>query len=90
MARDGRQAGTKAMIGLLHLGRRHGQDRLRAAIAQALALGCRDAAAVQHLLGASELTRDQPAVLEVGALAAFERPLPRVHEYDELLVGGAR
>jgi transposase len=90
MAREGRQAGTKAMIGLLHLGRRHGQDRLRAAIAQALALGCRDAAAVQHLLGASELTRDQPAVLEVGALAAFERPLPRVHEYDELLVGGAR
>jgi len=90
MARRGQQAGTKEMIGLLQLGRTHGQERLRGAIEEALALGCRDAAAVQHLMSASELGREQPAVLDIGPLAAFERPLPQVREYDQLLVGGIR
>jgi transposase len=89
MARRGQQAGTKEMIGLLQLGRRHGQERLRAAIEEALALGCRDAAAVQHLMSARELERKQPVVLDIGPLVAFERPLPQVHEYDQLLAGGA-
>jgi hypothetical protein len=90
MARSGRQAGTKEMIGLLQLGRRYGQEQLRAAIERALTLGCRDAAAVQHLLTARELEREQPMVLPLGALAAFERPLPQVSEYDQLLAGGVR
>ncbi len=88
--RRGQQAGTKEMIGLLQLGRRHGQERLRAAIEEALALGCRDAAAVQHLMSASALTRAQPVVLDLGPLVAFERPLPEVREYDQLLAGGVR
>lgn len=90
MERHGQQAGTKEMIGLLQLGRQHGQERLQAAIEAALALGCGDAAAVEHLLGASTLTREPAAVLDIGALVAFERPLPQVREYDQLLTGGPR
>lgn len=89
LERHGRSGGTKAMIGLLQLGRTHGQERLRVAVETALALGCSDSAAVQHLLATPMLTRAQPAELpDLGLLARFERPLPAVDAYDELLVGG--
>ena len=92
MERHGRQHGTKAMIELLQLGSRHGYDRLRTAIESALQLGCLDAAAARHLMVSHELTHERPVVLlELGALTRYERPLPRVHAYDDLLVaGGAR
>lgn len=85
IARHGRQAGTKEMIGLLHLGRVHGQAMLLAAIDAALVLGCTDEAAVRHLVTAQQLERARPAVIDAGALAQFERPLPTVSEYDQLL-----
>lgn len=86
--RHGRSPGTKAMIGLLQLGRRHGQERLRRAIETALALGCHDAAAVQHLLLTPDLARPPAQMIEIGVLRQFERPLPTVDAYDQLLVGG--
>lgn len=89
MARHGRQAGTKAMIGLLQLGRVHGQAALRGAIEAALALGCTDSAAVEHLLTARHLARTSPTPVCVEALAAFERPAPVVTEYDQLLATAA-
>ena len=85
MARLGTQAGTREMIGLLQLGRVHGQAALRRAIEAALALGVQDSAAVRHLLATPALERTQPAALEVGALAIFERPLPELGAYDTLL-----
>jgi transposase len=92
--RHGRSAGTKAMVELLQLGRTHGQLALRGAIDAALVLGCTDEAAVRHLVGAQSLERTPPQAVEVGALAQFERPLPAVGEYDQLLapqgVGVAR
>jgi transposase len=89
-SRQGPQPGTKAMIELLQLGRQHGPDRLRAAIEQALALGCPDAAAVRHLVLAPSLARPTaPALADLGALARFERPLPTVTAYDQLLLAGA-
>jgi hypothetical protein len=88
MERYGRQRGTKELIALLQLGRSYGQEKLRAAIEAALALGCGDSAAVHYLLSADQLERATPAPLAVGALAAFERPLPGVADYDRLLVGG--
>jgi hypothetical protein len=88
--RRGEQGGTRDMIKLLQLGRRHGRRRLRAAIEEALAMGCGDAAAVEHLMGARQLARSRPASLDVGALTAFERPVPTVTEYDRLLTGGTR
>lgn len=97
IAREGRQAGTRAMIGLVQLGRRHGAEALRAAIETALALGCGDAAAVQHLLAARQLAqhpRTQPGADEiaVGRLSQYDRALPELRGYDQLLgaVAGAR
>ncbi len=91
MERQGRQLGTKAMIELLQLGGRHGHARLRKAIEAALQLGCTDAAAVRHLMTAADLVHQRPALLvEIGsALSQYERPLPHLCAYDELLVAGA-
>lgn len=84
--RHGRGGGTRQMIDLLILGRTCGQERLRAAVEQALALGCADGSAVAYLLSAKVTCRPSPAPLEdVGRLAAFERPLPDVADYDRLL-----
>ena len=83
--RHGRQAGTKAMIELLQLGRAHGAAALRRAIETALTLGCTDAGAVRHLVTARALDRTPAEAIDVGALARFERPLPTVGEYDQLL-----
>jgi hypothetical protein len=90
MARQGRQAGTKAMVELVQLGRTYGHARLRAAIEAALALGCTDSAAVRHLVAAADQEHAPPASLEVGPLAQFARPLPDVTPYDQLLAGGER
>jgi hypothetical protein len=92
MERHGRQHGTKAMIELLQLGSRHGYDQLRTAIESALQLGCIDAAAVRHLMVSDELAHQRPVrLLDLGELTRYERPLPHVHAYDDLLVaGGAR
>ncbi|MEW5837151.1 MAG: IS21 family transposase [Pseudomonadota bacterium] len=85
MARLGKQSGTREMIGLLQLGRVHGQAALGRAIAEALALGVQDSAAVRHLLTTPQLERPRPEVIDVGALGAFERPLPDMAPYDCLL-----
>ena len=68
MQRQGTQAGTKAMIGLLQLGRTHGQAALTRVIEEALRLGVYDSAAVQHLLETPQLARTQAALLDVGVL----------------------
>ena len=88
MERYGPQKGTKELIELLQLGRTYGQEKLRAAVEGALALGCGDSAVVRYLLRAHQLERTTPAPLAIGALAAFERPQPVVTDYDLLLIGG--
>ena len=88
MQRYGKQEGTKEMILLLQLARTHGQQRLQGAIEATLALGCQDSAAVRHLLAAAQLERMPVAPLQLGLLARFDRPMPKVTDYDRLLVGG--
>jgi hypothetical protein len=73
------------MIELLALGKRHGWNRLKHAVEESLALGCTDAAAVQHLVTANELVRSRSEPFEVGGLQRYDRPLPQMHEYDLLL-----
>jgi transposase len=85
--RHGRQKGTKEMIALLQLGRKHGQERLRTAVETALTAGCQDPAAIQHLLEAPALTRAAPVMLDIDALLPFDRPMPSVMVYDQLLAG---
>lgn len=87
--RHGAQAGTRAMIELLGLGKRHGWDRLQRAVEESLALGCTDAAAVRHLVTADELTRAPSEPFPLGALECYDRPLPQMQEYDLLLGHGA-
>ena len=83
--RHGKHSGTREMVELLTLGKRHGWDRLQQAVEKALALSCTDAAAVRHLLTAAELGRPHPALLELNGLERYERPLPQMNEYDQLL-----
>jgi transposase len=83
--RHGPQAGTRAMIELLTLGKDHGWDRLKRAIEESLALGCTDAAAVRHLVTANELIRSRTEPFELGGLEQYDRPLPKMQEYDLLL-----
>jgi hypothetical protein len=50
-----------------------------------MALGCADVAAIRHLLMADELQHAAVTAVEIGALAAYERPLPTMAEYNQLL-----
>lgn len=91
MTRQGKQPGTKAMVELLQLGRIHGETALRGALETALALGCHDVAAVRHLLVTRELAQQhqRPEALDavaVGTLAQYDRPLPDMGAYDQLLL----
>ncbi len=85
IGRHGKQSGTRQMIQVLGLAKQHGHERLRAAIESALALGCSDAAAIRHLVTAADLTHARTAIIEVGDLSRFERPLPVIAHYDGLL-----
>ena len=88
MDRHGKQSGTKQMIEMLKLVRQYGHDRLRQAIEKALATGCTDPAAVRHLLHAGELNHLICEAIDVGLLERYERPLPVMNEYDQLLMAG--
>jgi hypothetical protein len=91
MARYGKQHGTRQMVGLLKLGQQYGRSKLQESIEAALAAGCSDAAAVEHLLHPDELRRGGCDAIEVGLLERYARPLPVMTEYDQLLtLGGAR
>lgn len=86
--RHGAPAGTRLMIELVQLGRQYGYEQLSKAIATALELGATDAAAVRYLLSAPSLQPPAAAVLPAAALGSLEhyqRPLPVVGVYDQLL-----
>ena len=86
--RYGRQNGTRQMIDLLALGKTHGRSRLEQAVEQALSLGSCDVGAVRHLLTADTLHRPPCEAIELGSLDRYERPLPVMNNYDQLLAGG--
>jgi transposase len=83
--RHGKASGTRQMIQVLSLIRPHGHARVRAAVEEALALSCADAAAVRHLVEAVDLTHARSALIELEALSRFERPQPVMTDYDGLL-----
>lgn len=87
--RQGKQAGIRAMVDLLQLGRSHGYATLRQAVEKALALGCSDASAIRYLL-LHPTAEQPPATLPLealGELSRYERPLPEMSGYDLLLEG---
>jgi transposase len=87
--RHGRQNGTRAMVALVMLGREFGHDRLRGAVASAVAMGACDVAAVRYLLTETALHKTRPEPIEVGDLARYDRPMPTVADYDALLLADA-
>ena len=82
------KSGTKQMIDLLKLSQKYGHQKLRDAIELALATGCYDTAAVRHLLDGDELRHVSCEAIDVGYLERYARPLPVMHEYDQLLTAG--
>ncbi len=84
--RQGKSAGTRAMVELLELGRQLGYERLARTIDQALELGLSDPAAIRHLLGRPATV--PPALSDEPAKwSQYRRPLPLLNRYDELLAG---
>jgi transposase len=84
--RHGKASGTRLMIQIVGLVKQYGHIRLQEAIEKALSTGCSDVAAVHHLVCAGELARYAPEDMELKAeLIRFERPLPVMNQYDQLL-----
>jgi transposase len=88
--RHGKRNGTKQMIELLTLGKEHGRVKLQQAVERCLSLDCCDVAAVEHFLHAEMWRRPACEPIDIGALNRYERPLPLMNSYDELLAGGMR
>ena len=82
--RHGRQPGTRAMVELVRIGREAGYEKLTTAIEEALEMGCADVAAIRHLMMSDQLRHTVGEAIEIGTLAAYERPLPSMIEYDQL------
>jgi hypothetical protein len=72
------------MIGLLQLIAMHGNSQVRAAVETALACGSSDAMTVRHLLRVDMHSEHNVAPL-FGSGIGFERPLPKLDIYDQLL-----
>ena len=86
--KQGRQASARAMVAVIRMGREFGHAKIAAAVIQALELGCTDVAAIRHLLMADQLQHVAQEKIEIGVLAAYERPLPTMIEYNQLLSAG--
>jgi transposase len=85
--RHGRQSGTRAMVAVIRMGREFSYARLEASVARALELGSTDIAAIRHLLMSDQLQHAAAESVEIGVLSAYERPLPTMAQYDQLLSG---
>ena len=87
--RYGDKQGTRAMIEVLLLHRRHDKPVVRAAVEEALATGAVDAGAVamfaRHLEQAPDEAPVQLSLIELGELHRYGRPLPETTSYDVLL-----
>jgi transposase len=87
--RHGKSKGTREMIELIRAGLGDDWHRLIAAVEEALRLGVSDAAAVMHILSMPDPEeRKRHALALSEELAQFERPLPKMDDYD-LLLGSA-
>jgi hypothetical protein len=84
----GKSHGTREMITLVRAGSVTGWDRLITAVEEALRIGVTDAAAVLHILRMPDpQQRHNYAMALAEELAEFERPMPKMDEYDLLLRG---
>ena len=83
--REGKQAGTRAMIDVLLLGREYGPARLRRAVGEALELGCSNVGSIRYLLNGTNLEqRPEAAAIDIGVLSRYDRPQPSLEDYEGL------
>jgi hypothetical protein len=83
--RDGRQAGTRAMIDVLLLSREHGAARVRQALEAALEMGCANLGAIHYFLRVDhreQAPSTHPA--DIGVLSRYDRPQPSLEAYEQL------
>lgn len=83
--RHGKADGTRKMIDLLREGQPYGYLQFTQAVGKALAYGTRDAAAVSYLLRTSRLRPLVPQRLLLPRYLQYERALPEMTNYDQLL-----
>jgi len=84
--RDGKQAGTRAMIDVLLLGREYGAAPVRRAVEEALDVGCSNVGAIRYLLNVNDLKQSPAAKpIDIGVLSRYDRPQPSLDAYDRLL-----
>ena len=89
--RHGKSKGTREMIELIRAGLSDGWQRLVSAVEEALRLGVSDAAAVMHILHMPDAEqRKHHAIALSEELAQFERPQPKMDDYDLLLSAAVR
>jgi transposase len=83
--REGKQAGTRAMIEVLLLGREHGAARVRRAVEEALDVGCSNVGSIRYLLNVNHLKPEPTAKpIDIGVLSRYDRPQPSLGIYDRL------
>ena len=89
--RLGKHEGTRVMVDLLLLGREQGWPALRKAVESALAQGSNDESVVRCLLLSPAAKAPLPPLSkeELGRLSHYDRPMPEMSGYDQLL-GGVR
>ena len=83
--REGKQAGTRAMIDVLLLGREYGAAPMRQAVEEALELGCSNVGAIRYLLNVHNL-QQQPTTkaVDIGVLSRYDRPQPSLEDDERL------
>jgi hypothetical protein len=83
--REGKPAGTRAMIDVLLLAREYGATRVRRAIEEALELGCSNLASIRYLLNGTNLEQRPTAeAVDIGVLSRYDRPKPSLQDYERL------
>ncbi|MGA1998297.1 MAG: IS21-like element helper ATPase IstB [Bryobacteraceae bacterium] len=83
--REGKQAGTRAMIDVLLLSREYGAAPVRQAVEEALELGCSNVGAIRYLLNVHTLEeRPTAKPIDIGALSRYDRPQPSLDNYERL------
>lgn len=83
--REGRLAGTRAMIDVLLLGREHGTEPVRQALEAALEMGSANLGAIRYFLRVDhreQATATYPAA--IGPLSRYDRPQPSLEAYEQL------
>jgi hypothetical protein len=82
--REGKQAGTRAMIDVLLLHREYGAARVRQAVEEALEMGCSNLGAIRYLLSVNLEEEPTAKPIDIGTLSRYDRPRPSLDKYDRL------